>query len=277
VNLRQDFGYVGSRTLGDLVWLDIDLDRNRQPAEAAVGGVELRIVYLGKNGAAGGGDDVTLHTTSSTNPTVSALTESAFGGAPRSGEPFYRVAGLVPGNYVVRLVPASLPANTTPTSDRDGGSPTVTNLRIAGSNVLDADFAVFRNRLPVPPPSGSVSSSCGSVVLVDPTSGVADPNGDVVTLVPGSIVAPAGVQVTVDASGNLRIAVGTTVSSNVVVRWQVSDGRGGTVSMAVTVTVRCDVLPVTGTEPLNWLRAAGVAIAGGLVLTLVARRRRTAG
>jgi LPXTG-motif cell wall-anchored protein len=175
------------------------------------------------------------------------------------------------------LVPASLPANTTPTSDRDGGSPTVTNLRIAGSNVLDADFAVFRNRLPVPPPTGSVSSSCGSVVLVDPTSGVADPNGDVVTLVPGSIVAPAGVQVTVDASGNLRIAVGTTVSSNVVVRWQVSDGRGGTVSMAVTVTVRCDVLPVTGTEPLNWLRAAGVAIAGGLVLTLVARRRRTAG
>jgi LPXTG-motif cell wall-anchored protein len=57
------------------------------------------------------------------------------------------------------------------------------------------------------------------------------------------------------------------------VSWTVQDGRGGTAPVAVRVAVGCDDLPSTGSDPMRWVRIAAIAIAAGVMLTIISRRR----
>ena len=179
-DLDQDFGYVGERAIGDLVWSDVNRDSTRQPSETAIGGARLTITYLGADGVVGGDDDIAFAMVTAVPPTlepapvagsarpaVAAMLQVAFGGAPLPGEPFYEAVGLVDGTYTVALDPATLPAGHAPFADRDGGDPALATVTVAGVDLVDVDFAVFRNDSPTVGPRTGIAA-CGSVVEVDP-------------------------------------------------------------------------------------------------------------
>src|SRR4029079_9256736 len=107
------------------------------------------------------------------------------------GEPGYRATGLVDGAYTVALDPASVPG-VMALLDRDGGDHTLTHVTLAGTDLDDVDFAVFRNDPPTATDQ-TASAVCGIGLVVDPLSGVTDPNGGPLALVPGSVHVPDGV------------------------------------------------------------------------------------
>ena len=53
-----DFGYTGTGSIGDTIWLDQDLDGVQDPGEAGLGGVDVTVTWHGPDGALGGGDDI---------------------------------------------------------------------------------------------------------------------------------------------------------------------------------------------------------------------------
>ncbi len=281
-NLDLDFGYAGDLTLGDLVWGDVNRDEGRQRSEPALGGVGITVTYLGLDGADGGGDDVVV--TTRTTPTGGPLTarqgravRARFtGGEPLPGEPFYLVPGLVPGAYVVELDTATLPNETSPLTDRDGGDPAVTTLRLDTESVDDADFGVFRKTAPDAAPAAG-GTDCGVATVIDPTDGVVDLNGDQLSLVPGSIKAPDGVEVEEIPGGDLRLT--PTTSGDKTVTWTVSDGRGGTakVTLVLEVDGLCATsdLPGTGSSIVGWWipLAVGLILLGALLIYTSRRRR----
>ena len=101
-----DFGLGGTRTVGDLVWLDQDGDgrvaTGTDGAEPGLAGVGVDVVWLGPDGVLGGGDDVRER----------AVTDAA-------GR--WRVTGLPAGAYRVGLDASTVPAGTVPASDPGEG------------------------------------------------------------------------------------------------------------------------------------------------------------
>ncbi len=233
-NLDQDFGYVGTLAIGDLVWRDTNRNGVYDADEEALAGVGVEVTFLGADGVLGGGDDVTFRYETAVGP-AGAVPLAAI---PRPGDPQYLAGGLVAGSYVVELDVASLPEGSEPLSDLDGGDAATTEVALVDADILDADFGVFLND----PPEVSdrtATAACGRDLFVDPLAGVTDPNGDEVTLVVDSIVAPDGVDVTVEADGRLRIAVGSSVTEPVTVAWEVADARGARSAVELVVEVDC--------------------------------------
>ncbi|MBG6055078.1 fimbrial isopeptide formation D2 family protein/uncharacterized repeat protein (TIGR01451 family) [Salinibacterium sp. CAN_S4] len=59
-DLDQDFGFAGNSSISDTVWLDLDQNGNQNGNEPGLPGVTVTTVWLGPDGVAGGGDDVTF-------------------------------------------------------------------------------------------------------------------------------------------------------------------------------------------------------------------------
>ncbi len=123
-HLTADFGYRGSGSIGDFVWLDPNGDGVQDPGEPGIEGVAIRLTWFGPDGVAGGGDD-TLFTTT-----------TGIDGA-------YLFDYLPPGLYVVDVT-GGLPAAVANSFDEDGNNNSSTPIILTdGENHLTADFGYF--------------------------------------------------------------------------------------------------------------------------------------
>ena len=114
-----DFGYVGTGSIGDLVWNDIDGNGVQDPGEEGFSGVTVTLTDAGGN--------------------VVATTTTGFDGG-------YLFTGLPAGTFTVTVDPATLPAGANPASDRDGTLDNETTVNLGpGENVDDADFGYNGN------------------------------------------------------------------------------------------------------------------------------------
>jgi hypothetical protein len=99
-----DFGYQGTASVGDRVWLDSNGDGVQDAGESGLNGVTVELLDAANNVA---------------------------GTATTSGDGNYTFSHLTTGHYTVRVVASSLPAGVTPTYDLDG---------IATANVASFDL-----------------------------------------------------------------------------------------------------------------------------------------
>ncbi len=117
-----DFGYRGAASLGDRVWLDINGDGVQDAGEPGLPGAGVTLTWLGFDGVAGGGDDVSYTTVT---------------GADGS----YSFANLPAGDFTVSVNDATLPDNITQTYDLDGGlDNTAARTLASGEAADDVDF-----------------------------------------------------------------------------------------------------------------------------------------
>ncbi len=99
-NLGQDFGYVGSGSIGDTVWLDVDADGVQDPGEPGLGGVTVTLTFAGLDGVFATPDDLVYTTTT-------------------DGSGHYLFDHLAAGSY--RLDVTGVAAEYHPSGDPDGG------------------------------------------------------------------------------------------------------------------------------------------------------------
>jgi len=120
--LDVDFGYVGTGSIGDTVWWDIDRDGTRIGSEPGWPGVGITVTWFGVDGVIGTPDDAT----------VSVSTDS-------DGQ--YLVPNLPSGSYRVDVDTLTLPADASATFDPDGGVPDRSELVLGdGQSNIDQDF-----------------------------------------------------------------------------------------------------------------------------------------
>lgn len=120
VNLDQDFGYRPSGSIGDRIWSDLDGDGIQDSDEPGIVGIDVTLIWFGADGVAGGGDDMTLTTTT-------------------NADGLYLFSNLPAGSY-------SITVTTPPTGFRQTGDPdsardlsSTVSLPAGGSN-LAQDF-----------------------------------------------------------------------------------------------------------------------------------------
>jgi uncharacterized repeat protein (TIGR01451 family)/fimbrial isopeptide formation D2 family protein len=119
-----DFGYRGTASLGDRVWIDSDGDGTQDAValEPGLPGVGVTLTWFGRDGVVGGGDDVIFTTT----------TDNAGN---------YQFVNLPAGNFQVDINPATLPSNVTQTFDLNGPlDNSATRTLTTGENATDVDF-----------------------------------------------------------------------------------------------------------------------------------------
>ncbi|HKI01254.1 MAG TPA: SdrD B-like domain-containing protein [Thermoanaerobaculia bacterium] len=115
-----DFGYRGTASVGDRLWIDGNGNGVQDVGEAGINGVTVELLDAANN--------------------VVASTTTA-------GDGLYGFANLSAGNYSVRVVAATLPAGLAPTYDLDGvGTPNIASFSLAaGANRTDVDFGYRGN------------------------------------------------------------------------------------------------------------------------------------
>lgn len=119
-DLSHDFGYAGSGSIGDLVWLDLDSDGIADAGEPGIPTVTVLLTWAGMNGVFGDADDRAW----------TDVTDAA--GA-------YRFDGLPAGDFRIDLT--GLPADRVPTADPDGGAADTATVTLAAAEVqLTDDF-----------------------------------------------------------------------------------------------------------------------------------------
>jgi hypothetical protein len=113
--LVYDFGYQGTGSVGDRVWLDVNADGDQDSGEDGINGVTVRLLD-------GDGNEIASTTTSS------------------DGD--YTFEHLAPGTYTVRIDDTTLPAGLAPSFDLDGiGTADAATFQLApGANRTDVDF-----------------------------------------------------------------------------------------------------------------------------------------
>ena len=117
--LTADFGYAGTGSIGDRVFVDANANGVQDPGEPGIPGVTVTLVWFGPDGKAGGGDDVT---------------ETAVTGA----NGIYTFGNLPPGNF---RVTSGTPAGTAISSDPDAALDGTTLVTLTpGQVVVTADF-----------------------------------------------------------------------------------------------------------------------------------------
>jgi hypothetical protein len=103
--LDVDFGYQGTASIGDTVYVDFNGNGIQDAGEGGMANITVNVLWHGFDGVPGGGDDVIFITNTNT-----------------SGN--YAVSNLPLGEYRVFVNPATVPAGFDPISDPDGvGSP----------------------------------------------------------------------------------------------------------------------------------------------------------
>lgn len=144
-DLDQDFPFVGSASVGDTVFLDVDDDGVQDAGEPGVGGVAVTVTSAGSDGVLGTADDLEISTITAPDGT-------------------YTVSGLPSGPTQVAIDPDTLLPGTVPTSDADGDDPAVSTVDLeAGENNVDQDFAIAGD--------GAIT---GTVIDEDDGSGIPD-------------------------------------------------------------------------------------------------------
>ncbi len=122
-DLDQDFGYSGLGSVGDTVWLDLDSDGVRSPADPGTGypaepgipGVDVEVRWVGVDGVPGTSDDYVIVVTTSDG------TQDVDGDGTVDPVGFYRVPDLPFGDVVVTVDATSgLLPDLTQTSDASG-------------------------------------------------------------------------------------------------------------------------------------------------------------
>jgi hypothetical protein len=110
-----DFGYRGTASLGDRLWVDSNANGAQESGEAGLNGVSVRLLD-------GDGNVVATTTT--------------------AGDGHYSFSNLPAGIFTVAVDAASLPAGTVPTFDRDGlGTVNTATVNLSGGEHLtDVDF-----------------------------------------------------------------------------------------------------------------------------------------
>ncbi len=123
IHLTADFGYNGTGSIGDFVWLDGSADGVQDAGEPGLPGVDVELTWYGVDGIAGTADDVVLTTTT-----------DVVGN--------YLLPNLPAGGYDVEILTGTLPAGVTPTGDADGiGTPNISSLVLGdGADDLGHDF-----------------------------------------------------------------------------------------------------------------------------------------
>ncbi len=110
-----DFGYRGTASVGDRLWLDSNADGVQDAGEAGLNGVTVELLNA---------SNVVVGTTTT------------------SGDGNYTFSNLTAGNYSVRVVAATLPAGVAPSYDLDGiGTPNIASFSLTGgASRTDVDF-----------------------------------------------------------------------------------------------------------------------------------------
>ncbi|MCU1361175.1 MAG: hypothetical protein JWN99_2464, partial [Ilumatobacteraceae bacterium] len=119
----QDFGYRGTGSVGDTVWLDLDGDGALSDGEPGLAMVDVDVTWAGVDGRFGTADDV-----------VSATVTDGGG--------HYSVGNLPAGPYRVAIDSADMANGVQPTTDPDGGADNGSSLNLAaGVDRLEQDFS----------------------------------------------------------------------------------------------------------------------------------------
>ncbi|MFN8480950.1 MAG: isopeptide-forming domain-containing fimbrial protein, partial [Kouleothrix sp.] len=119
-----DFGYRGTATLGDRIWIDSNGDGAQGLArlEPGLPGAGVTLTWLGFDGVPGGSDDVAFTTTTGANGS-------------------YGFANLPAGNFRADVNPATLPDNLVPSYDLNGAADgSATRTLALGASATDVDF-----------------------------------------------------------------------------------------------------------------------------------------
>jgi len=181
-NLGQDFGYVGTASVGDRIWLDLDRDGLQDAGEPGVPGVTVTVRSPGADGVLGTADDLVVQ-----------LDTDASG--------VYVVEGLPAGITIVSYDVFDLGAGLRPRVDLDGGDLTTATVALAtGDDIRNVDFGVAGN-----------ASVSGSVWIDLDNDGVRDPDekgipGVTVNVTWAGPNGPIVITVVTDANGNWAIA-----------------------------------------------------------------------
>lgn len=123
IHLTADFGYNGTGSIGDYMWLDLNGDGVQDLGEPGIPGVDVDLTWYGVDGIGGTADDVVLSATTDIDGN-------------------YLFADLPAGGYDVEVDSATLPPGLSPTFDSDGiASIHVSSLVLGdGEDNLDQDF-----------------------------------------------------------------------------------------------------------------------------------------
>ncbi|MEV8252778.1 SdrD B-like domain-containing protein [Rhodoglobus sp. NPDC076762] len=117
----QDFGYAGTASIGDFVWIDRNGDGVQDTDEPGIFGAQVELTWFGEDGVLGGGDDGVFTTTT-------------------DGDGLYSFPNLLPGNFSV-AVTGGLPAGATNSYDRDGDNDSEAPVSLTvGQAATDVDF-----------------------------------------------------------------------------------------------------------------------------------------
>jgi uncharacterized repeat protein (TIGR01451 family)/fimbrial isopeptide formation D2 family protein len=265
VNLGQDFGYQGSASVGDTVWLDVNGDGTQETGDPGLPGIPVTVTSAGADGVLGTADDISVTTT----------TDSAG---------HYTVSGLPAGPTTVSYTTSSLPAGDVAKSDLDGGDPSLTTLTLAsGDDRTDVDFVAVGSQqlsgIVFDDKNGNRRQGAGEPGVAGITLRVtwAGPSGPVtITTVTGpggawslSNLPVGNYTVIADPATyptNFRASIGQTTSLTL------ASGGSATVLTGITTLV----LGFTGvTTPFVPLIVGSLlALLAGLVLMIVGRTRR---
>jgi len=181
-DLDQDFGYVGTASVGDTIWLDLDRNGVQDTREPGVPKVTVTVRSQGTDGVLGTADDLVVQ-----------VDTDASG--------VYVVKGLPAGTTIVSYDVFDLGAGLRPRADLDGGDlSTATVLLATGDNIRNVDFGVAGN-----------ASVNGSVWIDLDNDGVRDPDerglpGVTVNITWAGPNGPIVITVVTDANGNWAIA-----------------------------------------------------------------------
>jgi uncharacterized repeat protein (TIGR01451 family) len=140
-----DFGYQGTGSIGDFVWLDNDADGVQDPGERGIRNVTVRLT-----GTDAFGNAVSFTTMTDANG-------------------FYLFDNLLAGDYLVTVTRPTGMANTFDSNTGEDNDTPVTLL--PGENRTDVDFGYRR----LPPPPVSVASTSTPVPTITPVPDVAAP------------------------------------------------------------------------------------------------------
>lgn len=126
--LDVDFGYVGTGSIGDTVWYDLDDDGVVDPGEEGIGGVKIT---LEGDFDGDGVTDMVLETTTDANGN-------------------YSFGNLFAGQYIITSDPSTITDNYYPVYDADGTLDNVTTVELGAGEVNNnVDFGY--RPIPVPP------------------------------------------------------------------------------------------------------------------------------
>jgi large repetitive protein len=264
VNLNQDFGYQGSASVGDTIWLDVNGDGTQQSGDPGLSGIPVTVTSAGTDGVLGTADDVSVTTT----------TDSAG---------HYTVTGLPAGATSVSYATGSLPAGDVAHSDLDGADPSVTTLTLAtGDNRTDVDFVatgsqqlsgvVFNDK------NGNRKQDAGETGVAGITVTVtwAGPNGPVTI---STVTGPGGAwSLTGIPAGSYTVSADPSTyppkfHSSIGQNTSLALPAGG--SMIVVTGITTVLLAYTGSDVTGMFTVAILLLLVGLGIVLL-RRRRTA-